>query len=123
MDERPSEQRDEEIPRAVPYSPGPGSPERSATDAGHTAGIVLALVMAAVVALIAVAAVGSARDDGPAQNGNLSCAAEHDEANSLFSDEEWCDLELNGGDGDGTFDGDYDSDWEMSWDDEDPFGQ
>ncbi|GAA4692492.1 hypothetical protein [Nocardioides nanhaiensis] len=60
-------------------------------------------VLVVVVFAVVVGSMASQRDSptGTYDDGFAQCAAEHDEDSSLFSDAEWCDLELNGGDGDG----------------------
>lgn len=74
--------------------------------AGRTVGAVAGLAFAVVVGAVAIAS--DRNDTGPSEQdgypGYSDCAASHDETGSLFSDAEWCDLELNGGDGDGSFD-------------------
>lgn len=81
------------------YAGGTSSGTRSGATVAMTAiGVVVVLVVGLTLGSLA------GGPDGPAQPdvGRFAqCAAEHDEDSSLFSDAEWCDLELNGGDGDG----------------------
>lgn len=80
------------------YAGGTSSGTRSGASVAMAAiGVVVVLVVGLTLGSMAGA------PDVPVQPdvGRFAqCAAEHDEQSSLFSDAEWCDLELNGGDGD-----------------------
>lgn len=85
------------------YANGSSSHTSSGVSGGATfamaaVGVLVVLVFSLVVGTMA------GQPDAPVDtydDGFARCAAEHDEDSSLFSDAEWCDLELNGGDGDG----------------------
>lgn len=76
---------------------------RSRSSSGRTIGAVAGAAIAVVGGLVAITS-GEADSVPVEQDRYAACAAAHDETGSLFSDAEWCDLELNGGNGDGTFD-------------------
>lgn len=100
----------------TPYSRSRSGGSRSGSSVGGIIGGVIGLV--AVV--VGLAQNDDARDDDPSYQDRTSyssCALEHDETSSLFSDAEWCDLELNGGNGDGL--GNEDP---YGLDDKDPYG-
>lgn len=94
-----------------PYQPG--TTMRTAVGGGHhgapgpsrstgrTVGVAVSSLIA-VVGVVGFAAASHDDDVTPPADRWSTCAAEHDETSSLFSDAEWCDLELNGGDGGGV---------------------